>query len=507
MRTRGFIKPVIAVTVSAGAGVFAILCLAKIDVTVSGRGVMRPVRYAELRALHAGRVIEILKRNNDRVAEGEAVLVQDSAQELFSLRAVERDIEKYEADLKACLGPLRRERENRVARMEAEVKAGEAEIARRGHEVEAARIALREAIESPVQARIEAAREKVRQQEIRLAAAKKEVEDARELFEKGMQSKATFEKLVSTQQIAESELKVRENELRVLEAEAKGLGAEKAAKNLDAALSRVASLRAALDVKKKDLEKARLDLENDDAEREIRAKLEKARIERDRLKKALEEKTIRAPIAGILADFYVKPGAVLSSSDRLGWVYDVSSLKFYAAVRQADMPRVRPGQKVELYLDALPYRKEGVFEAVVTEVSAVAERPRDEAASIALDASAPQGLVVCKVLPCEKSRLFRVGFTGLAEVIVGRSSILSILAGWEETEMYGLDAAMGAREAKDDEKFPDVQGSSGARDAGALRNAGGARETVGAHGTGDPRDSVENRRLGNGRDADGSCAP
>ncbi|MCX7806394.1 MAG: HlyD family secretion protein [Planctomycetota bacterium] len=462
MRARNLVKPLIAITAAAGAGVFAILCLARIDVAVSGRGVMRPARYAELRASHAGRVVEILRMNNDQVAEGEAILVQDSTQELFALRTVERDIEKYEADLKACLGQARRERENRVARMETEVKACEAEIARREHEVEAARIALREVLENPVQARLSAARERIRQQEIRLAVAKKEVEDARELFERGMQSKATFEKLLSARQIAESELKVREEELRVLEAEARGLDAEKARKNLDAALSIVATLKATLEGRKKDLEKARLDLENDDAERDIRARLEKARIERDRLKKIIEEKTLRAPISGILADFHVKPSAVISSSDRLGWIYDISGLKFYASVRQTDMPRVRPGQKVELYLDALPYRKEGVFEAVVAEVSAVADRPREEMAAAGIDPSTPQGLVICRVLPCEKSGFFRVGFTGLAEVIVGRASIFSILAGWEETGMYGLDAVLGARGAAKAEKAPDA-GSAGER--------------------------------------------
>jgi multidrug efflux pump subunit AcrA (membrane-fusion protein) len=67
--------------------------------------------------------------------------------------------------------------------------------------------------------------------------------------------------------------------------------------------------------------------------------------------------TVRSPASGTIMERKVSEGTVVSSGDSLFTVANLSSLWLIAAVNEADMARVTPGQRVELTVRAFADRK------------------------------------------------------------------------------------------------------------------------------------------------------
>ncbi|HYI92447.1 MAG TPA: efflux RND transporter periplasmic adaptor subunit [Bryobacteraceae bacterium] len=67
--------------------------------------------------------------------------------------------------------------------------------------------------------------------------------------------------------------------------------------------------------------------------------------------------TIKSPASGTLMERKATAGTVVSAGDPVFTVADLTSLWFIAAVNEADMSRVRPGQRVNVTVRAFPDRK------------------------------------------------------------------------------------------------------------------------------------------------------
>lgn len=134
---------------------------------------------------------------------------------------------------------------------------------------------------------------------------------------------------------------------------------------------------------------------------------------------AAGELRILAPCDGtVVRAFIVQPGTVIAEGDRLAEVACAGEhLHAELAVPQRGLGQLRVGQDVKLLYDAYPYERFGAAPATITWVSPAgsleADRPFRVFASLA--ASGPN------------TRAIGAGFSGDAEVVVGRRRLIAYL--------------------------------------------------------------------------------
>jgi RND family efflux transporter MFP subunit len=80
---------------------------------------------------------------------------------------------------------------------------------------------------------------------------------------------------------------------------------------------------------------------------------------------ALSDTQIRSPINGVAIDRLVEPGDQSAPSKPLLTLYDPSQLRVEAAVRESDIGRLSPGQKLTVIIDSLKQEREGTVEQIV----------------------------------------------------------------------------------------------------------------------------------------------
>jgi membrane fusion protein (multidrug efflux system) len=99
------------------------------------------------------------------------------------------------------------------------------------------------------------------------------------------------------------------------------------------------------------------------AQRDARAELKRARDD-------LAKKTIRAPFDGVLRSFDVDVGEYVGEGQKLGELLDTRTARVTIGLRDLEVVAVKPGQTVEVHLDA--YRGE-VFVGTVLRVGAASD--------------------------------------------------------------------------------------------------------------------------------------
>ncbi len=160
------------------------------------------------------------------------------------------------------------------------------------------------------------------------------------------------------------------------------------------------------------------------------AALKRARDDLELAKIRLANKTVRAPISGVLVelDAYIGQTLVPDSHRSVGRIIDdASDLLFVVRVPQHWVPMIEPRQEAEVYLDAYPYRKYGTLAATVKEVAKVPPKDTEEPVwEVALILEKPEPPIV--VTP---------GYKGYAEICVDRLSVVSYLLGRSRVETKG----------------------------------------------------------------------
>jgi len=142
-----------------------------------------------------------------------------------------------------------------------------------------------------------------------------------------------------------------------------------------------------------------------------------------------DRKSIRSPGAGVITRVeHGSPGSVVVAGAVLAeWARTDARPVARLALHEADMARVKTGQRTRLFLAAYPYQRHGAVGAVISWVSPspVPDRSRTGFVATADPAmNAGEGLAV------------RIGMKGEARILVGRRTLLE----------RGLEPIRGARE-------------------------------------------------------------
>lgn len=334
-----------------------------LEVTLAASGVVE-ARTVDLAFQLPGRLRWVVPEGHEATA-GEVLaaldsgeLVADAEQARHTQRAAEEDARRARAQVRAA--------EQDARRAEAAVRAAQAQVeqAEAGLRAARARLAELEAGSRP---------EDVRQAEAAVKAAQAAWEQARRaleaqevLFREGATSRAQLDAARAQQDAAQAQLQQAQAQLERLRA-----GASEEA--LAAAREQVRGAEAALKTAAAQLEQAQAAhsaaVAAVDQSRAVAAAAEERAAQARQARRAAEERLaralLRAPFPGRVTRVYLRPGAfaspgvpVLTLADASRWVT--------AEVEEADVGRIRAGQRARITADAYPGR---VIPARVTRVA------------------------------------------------------------------------------------------------------------------------------------------
>ncbi len=148
---------------------------------------------------------------------------------------------------------------------------------------------------------------------------------------------------------------------------------------------------------------------------QAQAEVEKWQAQVHTLDHEIARRTVRAPVAGVLADVMtVSVGMTLTSDERVATIVSPGALRVVASFSpQQSVGRLRPGQKATLRFDSYPWAQFGTVSATTT---AIALEPRDGLIRAELSIVAPN-----PAIPLEH------GLTGSCEVEVEVTTPLKML--------------------------------------------------------------------------------
>jgi multidrug resistance efflux pump len=376
------LKPLLILVVlfAVVAGMAALLN-ARAAAIVRAPGVVYPAAYAILRqpvtsyGQNTGRIAEVWKRNGETVPAGEPLLRMDTSDEMLQREQTQRQIQGYLAALKDHEG-LRAERALRVQWANALVETAAAELAAEKARLGEALALLKRAGTVSVDLEVKVAREKLTyaqhgEEEARITYDNYKVMPRTALSEEDLRkAKLAWEQATSLRQQYAGELALLEQADTVV--------------RLETAQAQVAYRQAAVLTAQSRVEERRKEVQLLEAARDldtqarmVEGDLAKARVEEERLNRAIAEKTLRAPVGGVVQNFHVQAGQWVTTRDVLGYICDTTALMFQAQIPQADLVRVQTGQRARVYFDSRSGTN-GVYDAEVVEIGSMLAVPGAE---------------------------------------------------------------------------------------------------------------------------------
>ena len=345
----------------------------KIPETVSGRFSLAPLTGADpIRARKDGIVTEITVREGDTVAAGGTLLVLRSA----SLSDRFGDQRTLQTQARAD--------EERV-----KIATGQYETRKRADEAEARRL----------RARIESLSRLIVSKQHRLALTRELADSAQSGFRSGAVNRVEAARLDLEVTTLSEEVQNATNDVEDARADL-------------ARLARDGEAR---------------DLEYQEIRRSLQESMETARIRIDALGRDLADLTdsglvVTAPCRGVVLRLYLSaPGAVVREGEIISEIACAGErLQAEFRVPQAGLPLIRTGQPVKLRYDAFPYQRYGVRFGTVRWVGPSGVAPRDSGGFRVLVDLAEDSIRVRG-----QSRALQAGMEGLADVVVGRRSLVS----------------------------------------------------------------------------------
>ena len=158
-----------------------------------------------------------------------------------------------------------------------------------------------------------------------LKLAKRELQRTRQLFEQSVASRRSMDQ-------ADAQLKRIEREHSIAIAKRKGAWAR---------------------VKQAEAEKFRLQVLAGDLEILTRREAE-IRVKIERLQLDLQDRTIESPVQGVIDKTFVDVGEYVTPGQRLMLVHDPAKIWIEVNVKETQIGRLTPGQKVDVHVDAYP---------------------------------------------------------------------------------------------------------------------------------------------------------
>jgi hemolysin D len=352
------------------------------------RPVTTPVRIANaaraevLSASAGARVVEVNAREGDLVKRGQALI------------------------------RLETERlDNEIAKQLRAIRAGEAELASMDHQGELQghqyEVAKAKAEAELTQAEVSVQRAKERQEaEIQLAQLALEAAKQDEASTRGLRQRdavAPLDLYKATVKTHEAQARLAQARIPVDEGDVRTLRRVLELVERDYALKRE-ELRQKCDIRRSEVEAARIELGNLEAER--------------------QHAVLRAPIDGIVTTGDVKVGDVLTPNEVALEVARLEGFRFEAAVPGEDVGLLRVGLPARIKLDAYDYQRYGTVAGTVCFIS-----PDSGSAE-----GRQTGAYTVKVVihqeevgrGASRGRV-KLGMSGQAEIITDRESLLSLL--------------------------------------------------------------------------------
>jgi len=158
------------------------------------------------------------------------------------------------------------------------------------------------------------------------------------------------------------------------------------------------------------------------------------RLELERARAALDERVVRAPVAGVVGDVRVRPGQRVDPGDVLASIVDAaSSVEVIALLPGGDRPRLRPGQRMRLELLGYRYAYQNLAVEVVAAEAMGPEEARRYLGRIADDVAMSGPVVMVRArLPAEfvadgVAYRYVDGMAGLVEVEIDSERIIEAL--------------------------------------------------------------------------------
>jgi len=283
-----------------------------------------------------GTVIQVLVDNNDRVREGQVLVLVDP--------------DDYQTAIDGALAILNR-READVKRAEINVDLLDSQTA---SQVKAAQAQLERAREEEKNGRhqIEQAEERKRVSQADLAYARDEYQRQEELYRKRAISQQAYDDALKKVRVAEADVKAAVAEIEGLRASL--LASQEQVNQAEAGLEIAQSGRKEVQMERHTLESLRAQRD------EARSSLEQARLN-------LSYCTIKAPLGGAIAQRDVQVGDRIQPGVPIMSVVPLERIYGEANFKETDLTHMRPGQPARIKADIYPDR---IFSGKVSGIGA-----------------------------------------------------------------------------------------------------------------------------------------
>jgi HlyD family secretion protein len=369
---------------------FAWSWLCEIDVVVAAPGRLRPtsapvdvalaVDPGRAAGITGGRVAEVLVEAGDTVAPGDVLARMDTRALGLEIEELVGSIRHKRAELALLVALGERQREQTAAertRTEAEIQHASRTVSR---DARSRRIDL---------SRTRTALSRVREREVEL------------------------ERLVAAGHASREDLDALRRERQGLEADARKLE-----------LGEVASvevLQRSIDVLERSAEVARTDLEV--RQRALGQEIDRLEGERRRRLLALDEATLRAPIAGVVTARNVEVGASLGASTVAFVIAPADGFVFEAIVDSADAGHLEVGMPARIAIDTFDAQKYGMIEGTVAYVSPDSAAAEQAGLRYLVKVDVPASTIGI----AGREAPLRLGLGGRLRVVVAHERISSLL--------------------------------------------------------------------------------
>lgn len=213
-----------------------------------------------------------------------------------------------------------------LTELKAQLEAVVADKARLGADTDLARAQTDTRLQS-ARAELDSAAVTVSSLAPQLKLAQDEFARSMRLFEQKMASQAARDRSEAQLQKIGREHRIARANLQSAQAKVKQAAAERAQLEVLAAQREVLEQREA----------------------ELGAKLARQRLD-------LEDRVVKSPLRGVIDRTFVEPGEYVGAGQRLLLMHDPASVWVEANIKETQLARLAPGQRVEVHVDAFPER-------------------------------------------------------------------------------------------------------------------------------------------------------
>ncbi|MEL6928467.1 MAG: efflux RND transporter periplasmic adaptor subunit [Cyanobacteria bacterium J06600_6] len=310
-----------------------------VEILASGR--VEPIKSVNVSPKDAGRLVQLLVEQGDRVKAGQTLAVMENSELAVRTSQAQAELKQN----RAVLGEGRAEINAEIAQSQARLRQLKAKLNQ---------------VENRIPKDIQQTQAQINSAQSRLKLVQQRVERNQYLLEQGAISEDAFDEISDNAQAAQSNI----NELRQRLEQLKTTGSAE----VEQIQAEIAEARIALEQKQATAP---------DEIAALEASLEQSQMSLKQSEIQYEDSIVKAPFDGIVTQRYAVEGAYVAPSTSGSGTASASAnsilalaqgLEIIAKVPELDIGQLQPGQKVEVVADAYPDRTfEGEIKRIAPE--------------------------------------------------------------------------------------------------------------------------------------------